>query len=91
MFIGSFGLVWLNTSSTKATHSGSAQDSHLLRTLSTFSDVKLVYKQYFISTSVEANIDITTAKRISYEYFHWLIIFLSANENNARQVGLVVL
>ena len=28
--------------------------------MSTFSDVKLVYQQYFIPTSVEANIDITT-------------------------------
>ena len=57
--------------------------------MSIFSDVKLVYQQYFIPTSVEANIDGTTETRISYEYFHWLII--SANENNCLVVSILLL
>ena len=41
--------------------------------------------------SFQAFVDNTTAKRIRREYFHWLIIFLSANENIASRQSVVVL
>ena len=56
----------------------------------------MLQKQYFpeITTaifSLQTFVDITTAERISTEYFHWSIIFVSANENNPSRLAAVVL